>query len=116
MDYKLSAQKRVIQIQEEILQFLALSTEGDYRVRTLMKDLHPERYGASWWHEAYQGLIKSGTIEETGRGTKNSPRMVSLVIPALPAITKTVEDQLSVAMSLLSAHLAVVLAQYLKTL
>lgn len=107
---------KVIKIQEEILAFLGFNPSSLCRVRVLHRGLHPERYGVTLWNEAYQGLIKSGVISETGRGTKSSPRMVSLVIPEMTDILKAVNDQMPVIENLLSAHLAVIREQYLRTI
>ncbi len=65
-------------LQQKIIHFLR-SKGGAVEERDLHRVMHPERYGTFMWGRSYQGLIQSGWIAESGKGTKGEPKQVILM-------------------------------------
>jgi hypothetical protein len=69
----------VLSLRQEVISYLKLCREGQCFYRDLIRSLHPERYGTTQWTTAVTGLLKSGQISITGRGTKGEPKIVTLL-------------------------------------
>jgi len=65
-------------LQQKIIHVLRRNG-GAVTERELNRAVHPERYGTFMWGRAFQGLVSSGWIAETGDGTKGKPKQVVLM-------------------------------------
>lgn len=65
-------------LQQKIM-YVLRKNGGAVEERDLNRAIHPERYGTFMFGRAYQGLLQSGWITETGKGTKGEPKQIVLM-------------------------------------
>ncbi len=65
-------------LQGEIIQLLQRNG-GKVTGRELDRAMHPERHGTFLWSRVYGGLVSSGWIAESGKGTKGEPKQIILL-------------------------------------
>jgi len=65
-------------LQQKIM-YVLRKNGGAMEERDLNRVIHPERYGTFMFGRAYEGLLRSGWIAETGKGTKGDPKQIVLM-------------------------------------
>ena len=66
------------QIQQSILRIMK-KNGGAMIKRDIERGLNAGQYGLTVWNKAYWALLNAGYIMESGRGVKNSPKMVHML-------------------------------------